>query len=101
MLRPLAALAVLAVVTLAAAPAGNGGQAWAAMSCSEQSAVPSLELVYELRAGEEAVTQRTRAQAEAILCARLRTLGVSGGTVDVLGRGRIRVVLPALPSSGA
>jgi SecD/SecF fusion protein len=101
MLRALTALAVIAVVALASASAERGSEAQAAASCAEQSAVPSLELVYELKAGEETVTQRTRAQTEATLCARLQTLGVSGGTVGALGKSRIRVLLPTPPGSDA
>lgn len=98
MLRRLTALAALTlVVVLATASIETDYEARAATLCSGEGGVPSLELVYELQAGEEGVTARTRAQAEAIVCGRLRGLGVAGGAVDALGKGRIRVVLPEIP----
>lgn len=79
----------------------SGSGAGGTTACSGEPADPSLELVYDLRDGEERVTQRTRAQAEAIVCERLRALGVSGGAVGPLGRGRVRVLLPALADGKA
>ncbi|HEY7950774.1 MAG TPA: hypothetical protein VID51_08075 [Solirubrobacterales bacterium] len=89
-------LAALAVVFGVALALGGSGSDAAGAPCSVEPgvpSVPSLELEYVLQAGEERVTPRTRDQAVAIVCARLRALGIAGGEVRPLGRKRIRVVL--------
>ncbi|HEY5709210.1 MAG TPA: hypothetical protein VIS51_07420 [Solirubrobacterales bacterium] len=90
----LAALAIVLGVALALG--GSGSDARAGAPCSVEPgvpSVPSLELEYVLQTGEERVTPRTRDQAVAIVCARLRALGIAGGEVRPLGRKHIRVVL--------
>src|SRR4051794_8656351 len=59
--------------------------------------IPATELVYSPQPGEKAVSPLSRDQTAEILCARLRRSGIAG-RASVAGDGRIRVVLPALPS---
>lgn len=74
--------------------AAGGFGAAAATTCGRSPDVHSLELVYRLQAGADDVTPSAREETVAIVCERLRALGVMRGYVHALDDGRIRVVLP-------
>lgn len=63
-------------------------------TCAAAPTVPSLELIYRLRAGEKRVTPSTRRAAMVIVCKRLQTILKTDGQVQALTDGRIRVILP-------
>ena len=63
-------------------------------TCATAPTVPSLELVYRLEAGKRGVTPTTRRAATIIVCKRLQTITKTGGQVQGLTDGRIRVILP-------
>lgn len=88
---PLGLLAVLLALTFSSIAAAEA-------PCPAPP-IPATELVYSPRPGEKAVSPRTRDEAAVILCARMRGSGV-GGSASVADDGRIRVILPALPSPG-
>jgi SecD/SecF fusion protein len=90
--RLLLALALISGSAVALSSAG--GAAGAAIPCATEPETPSFELVYLLRAGEEKVTARTRGRTAAILCSRLRRIGIADAEVSLRGKWRIRVVLP-------
>jgi len=70
---------------------GSGGAA--DVGCGASPSGRSLEIVFRMRDGEQRVSPGTRADALAIVCARLRALGM-GGKVSAFGGRRLRVVLP-------
>jgi SecD/SecF fusion protein len=92
--RSLFVFALIAVAAMGSIPAGSVASAGPA--CSTDPGIPSLELVYLLQSGERAVTADSRDRATAVLCERLRMIGVAGAEVDSQGERRIRVVLPGL-----
>ncbi|HEX6753188.1 MAG TPA: hypothetical protein VF093_06345 [Solirubrobacterales bacterium] len=96
MTRPTLPLAALTAIVAGAIALGgpDGGADASPPACSAEPEAPSLELEFVLQAGEERVTARTRDQAVAIVCARLRALGIADGEVHARGRNRLRVVLP-------
>jgi SecD/SecF fusion protein len=90
---PLALLAVTVVLL------GGRGASGAAPTCSVAPTGPSLELLYRLEAGKEAVTPHTRDEAVEIVCRRLRAIGKTSGEVRLLADGRIRVLIPRVGNS--
>jgi SecD/SecF fusion protein len=86
----LAAAAALVVISFG----GIGDDASAESACGNAPDGRSLELVYQLQAGEELVTAGTRDEAVEIVCRRLRAFGVTDGEVSAQGARRVRVVLP-------
>ena len=71
---------------------GSGGAA--GEGCGASPSRRSLAVLFRMRDGEQHVSPSTRADALAIVCARLRALGM-GGKVSAFGA-RLRVVLPYL-----
>ncbi len=91
------------IVTGALALGSPGGAASPALACplKAETSVPSFELVYLLRRGEQKVSAGTRTRAAAILCERLQRIGIAAAEVDAEGLRQIRVVLPGQRNSDA
>lgn len=88
------ALALTLIAASAAAVSSAGGAANPTPLCSTKPGPPSIELVYLLQPGEGRLSARTRNVAAAIICDRLREIGVANAEIRLQGKRRIRVVLP-------
>lgn len=91
--------ALIIAGALALGSLGEAASPESTCSLEPERSISSFELVYLLQRGEQKVSVSTRDRAAAILCERLRAVGIIGAEVETEGRRQIRIVLPGQRSS--